>query len=335
MIGISDIAKDVGVSISLVSKVLSGRMGKSSVRPELAAKIHATAKKLGYIPNATAQALVTGRQNVIGVFLHKYGQAGSGLVEAVMSAISEDLAKNRQRMLLRFFNDGHDLENCLDVADRGVVDGVFLACTVKLSETGAIAEMLNRGLPVVGIGDEPIMKGTSNVGLDQTEVGHIATLHLLDRGCRRIVHFSEGTNCLRAKGYRLALEERGIPYDKRLSCPTRSYTANAVPGLLTSLLAEKIQFDGVVATSDAQAAVVMNMLLKAGKRIPQDVKIIGTDDSPYCRLCMVPLSSVSGQNHKRVALATQILQDQINGASPMNRLVEPVVVERESTSADA
>ena len=334
MVRISDIAKEMGVSRSLVSKVLSGRLGRSSARPDLAAKIHERAKELGYVPSASAKALFSGRQNVIGVFVHQYGQPSSGLVEKVMSAVSNELAKNHQRMLLQFFSNEESLKSCLELAHPSVMDGVMLACTYMLDDNESVKAMVERGLPVVSMSDKPFVPGTSNIGIDQTAVGRLATLHLLDQGCRRIVHFRAYADSPRFKGYRMALEERGVVFDERLAFPTRVYSATALPRLLGSLLDAQIPFDGVVATSDVQAAVVMRILHAAGKRIPQDVKVIGTDDSPFCTLCTVPLSSVSGLDHKRAGIAIRMLLDQINGAAPGSRILSPVIAERESTARE-
>lgn len=334
MVRISDIAKEVGVSRSLVSKVLSGRLGRSSARPDLAAKIHARAKELGYVPNASAKALFSGRQNVIGVFVHQYGRPSSGLVEKVMSAISRELAKNHQRMLLQFFSDDDEFANCLDLAHPSVMDGVMLASTYMLEDSDALKAMVARGLPVISLSDKPFVPGSSNVGIDQTAVGRLATLHLLDRGCRRIVHFRGHADALRFKGYRAALAERGVPYDPQLAFATRSYSATTIPRFFGALLEDKVPFDGVVAASDEQAAIIMRMLQADGRRIPKHVKIIGTDDAPFGPLCSVPLSSVSGLDHRRAGIAIRMLLDQINGAPSASRILAPVVVERESTACE-
>ena len=334
MVRISDIAKEVGVSRSLVSKVLSGRLGRSSARPDLAAKIHARAKELGYVPSASAKALSLGRQNVIGVFVHHYGQTSSGLVEKVMSAISRELARNHQRMLLQFFSNDDEFKNCLDLAHPSVMDGVMLASTFMLEDSDAVKTMVEHGLPVISLSDKPFVPGTSNVGIDQSAVGRLATLHLLDRGCRRIVHVRGHADALRFKGYRAALAERGVAYDPQLAFATRSYSANMIPRLFGALLEAKAPFDGVVAASDEQAAVIMRILQASGKRIPGQVKIIGTDDAPFCPLCSVPLSSVSGLDHRRAGIAIRMLLDQIDGAPPESRILAPVVVERESTACE-
>jgi DNA-binding LacI/PurR family transcriptional regulator len=333
MVGIADIARDVGVSMSLVSKVLSGRMGKSSVRPELAQRIHVRSKQLGYVPNSTARALVKRRQNVIGVFFHQYGQPGSGLVETVVCAISNALSKENQSLLLKFFSTEAEFAACLETAHRSVMDGVILVGARLFEGSPAVARLATRELPVASMTTLPLFPGASSVGIDPVEVGRTAALHLLDAGCRRIVHFRISPESKRALGCRQAHEERGVAMDPRLALTTPGYDSDAIPRLVGKLLKAKIPFDGVIATSDAQAAVVTRLLLDQGLRVPRDVKVIGVDNAPFCPYCSVPLSSVSGQDDERAALAVRILLKQIAGAPAQNRTLPPVVVARESTAA--
>ena len=148
MIRISDIAEDVGVSRSLVSKVLSGRMGRSTVRPELAAKIQSRARELGYVPNVSARALFSGRQSAIGVFISRHGQPGSGLVEAFIDGVADELAKSRQRMILQFFHDEAGFDDCLAVAHLSVLDGVVVAGGLYFDILPKIRTIRERGVPV-------------------------------------------------------------------------------------------------------------------------------------------------------------------------------------------
>ena len=219
MVRISDIAKEVGVSRSLVSKVLSGRLGRSSARPDLATKIHARAKELGYVPNASAKALFSGRQNVVGVFVHHYGQPSSGLVDKVMSAISRELAKNHQRMLLQFFSDDDEFANCLDLAHPSVMDGVMLACTFMLAGSEAVQTMVERGLPVISMSDTPFVPGTSNVGIEQVAGLRVATSRVVavpDAATQRDVLIAAG---VRSVG------------QQEIAAPLRCFAAGEDPGV--------------------------------------------------------------------------------------------------------
>lgn len=333
MLRIADIAQDLGVSRSLVSKVLSGRMGTSTVRPELAQSIRDKATAAQYRPNASAAALSRGRQNVVGVFICRYGQPGSGMVEAVMDGVAGELARSQQRLLLQFFRDVADLETCLKAAHRNVLDGVLLAGFPRFDLQRPLRLLLDRQVPVVTMQEKAPLPETPNVGIDQAEVGRLATRHLIEQGCRRPVHLRLSATSPRFKGYRQALQECGLPFRPELVCDARTYAAGAVPQLIGGLLARSVPFDGVLAASDHQASVVLRTLLAAGKRVPQDVKLIGVDDSPFCQYGVVALSSVSGQDRKRASLAVRLLREVIDGQPARHLILPPVVMARESTAA--
>ena len=334
MLRMVDIARELDVSRSLVSKVLSGRMGSSTVRPELARAIRAKAKAGNYRPNASATALIRGRQNVVGVFICRYGQPGSGLVEAVMEGLAGELARNQQRLLLQFFRDAMEFESCLAAAHRNVLDGVVLAGFPRFDLERPLRLLLDRQVPVVTMISKAPLPEIPNAGIDQTEVGRLATRHLIEQGCRRVLCLRVAPGSLRFAGYRQALRECGLPFCPELVCETRNYAVAAVPQVINALLSNGVPFDGVVASSDQQASVVLRMLLAAGRRVPQDVKLIGVDDSPFCQYGVVPLSSVSGQDRKRAGLAVRLLQEVIDGRPARHLILPPVVAARGSSAMD-
>src|SRR5689334_5501794 len=90
--GLRRIAEELGISVSLVSKVLSGRMGTSTATPEMVKAIQQKAEELHYRKNRAAEALVTGRQNVIAVCLHHHGVEGSTIVDEMVNGIAAEAA---------------------------------------------------------------------------------------------------------------------------------------------------------------------------------------------------------------------------------------------------
>lgn len=336
MSGMAEIAKDVGVSISLVSKVLSGRMGKSSVRPDLARKIHVRARELGYVPNSSARALVQGRQHAIGVFISRHGQLGSGLVEAIIDGVATELALTGQRMLLQFFHSEADFEDCLAIAHPNVLDGVLVAGCTYFDATAGYREILRRKVPLATLLDDPVSPEVPNVGISQHAVGRLATHHLIENGCQRIVFLHAGYSVAeqRFQGYRQALADAAIPYAAQRVCRMHSFEAKTVPKRIGMFLESGLHFDGVVTESDLQASMVLRTLWAAGKRVPEDVKVIGVDNSPVCQFGIVPQSSVSGQDFRRARLAVTLLNERIEGLPVRNAVLPPVVMARQSSGAD-
>lgn len=335
---ILDIAAEAGVSRSLVSKVLSGRMGTSTVRPELAARIRSIARARGFVPNAAARSLHSGRQDAVAVFLSRHGTEGSALAERFLDGAAGELARTGRRMELQFFHDEEDFRrNCLPAAARSRVDGVLFGGAPYFDLAPAIAEIAARGLPVATVFDDPAAPGVPNAGISQEAVGEVAARHLLSRGCRRplalpSLGFAGRVGERRLAGFRAAMADAGSPLpEDRVAAMRRTYAPK--PALLARVadLARRRAVDAVFCESDRGAALVLNALLAAGVRVPGAVKVLGVDDSPYCTFAAVALSSVSGREKERAAAGVRFLDEAIAGGAPASTLARPVVVSRDST----
>src|SRR5262245_31480887 len=95
---LNDIAESLNVSVSLVSKVLSGRLGNTTARDNVVDAIRRRATEIGYVKNSAAAGLATGRQNAIGVYLHHHGALGSGLAEAVIEGVAAEARRTGLRL---------------------------------------------------------------------------------------------------------------------------------------------------------------------------------------------------------------------------------------------
>lgn len=310
-------------------------MGKSSVRPELAKKIRDTARELGYIPNSSAKALVSGRQNVIGVFFAGHAEQESGLVEAFIAGVASELSKHHLRMMVQFFHDERDFEQCLAASHKNIVDGIVVGGGRFFDIRPKLEEVLARNVPVATMFSLPVSDEIPNVGIDQSEVGRVATQHLIEMGCRRpaFIRASVPEGVLRFRGYKKALEDAGLPFRDELVCMQRTYGVVNIPALLKKMINAEVDFDGIVAESDRQAAATYKALTEAGLSVPENVRLIGVNDSPFCPHFPVPLSSVSGQDRKRASMAVRLLGEVASGKPARHLTVPPVVAVRESTAA--
>lgn len=97
------------------------------------------------------------------------------------------------------------------------------------------------------------------------------------------------------------------------------------------LLRMELIFDGIVCQSDAEAIGVVNYLMKLGKKVPDDVKVIGVDNSPFCEFMVVPLSSIDQNNDKQALVATDKLFRMIDGEDVISIIIEPTLIARSST----
>ncbi len=346
-VGLRRIAEDLGISISLVSKVLSGKLGTSGAQESTIRAIREKALELDYRKNRLAEALRTGRQNVIAVCVHRHGEVGSDIVEEMVSGIAAEAAEFHQRLMILYYNTPEEFREFVPEVHRNAVDGVILGGLPHAELLDELMDWHSHGLPVITIHDGQLNPALPNVGIDQVEVGRLATRHLIDQGCRHIAHFRLGPNAesrlafkgdhmspdQRYEGYRQALRESGLSRPASLLVDVSGYNYAAGREGVQALFDRKARFDGIVAISDQHAAAALNHLVANRRQVPQEVKLIGVDNSPFCQFAIVPLSSVSQEFTSRGRQAVRLLMAEAQGEKVSSVCVEPVVYARESSAA--
>lgn len=139
-----------------------------------------------------------------------------------------------------------------------------------------------------------------SVGSDNVAGGKRATLHLARLGRRKIVYLGDTDApevAQRFRGYRMALEEAGIDYDDRLVVPSHFQVASA-RAVVESMIAQKLDFDGIVAGSDLIALGAIQAMRRAGVSVPQDVSVVGYDNVPFGTYAEVPLTTIDQDTAK-------------------------------------
>ena len=331
VVQIADIAQDLNVSRSLVSKVLSGRMGTTMVRPELAESIRLRAAELGYRKNLSALALHQGRHHAFGVFIHRLGAAGSGLAEELLDGIATAAAVQNQRLILGFFTTDRACRALLADVHRGSMDGLLIAGVSHLELTAELLALQQNGMPVVTVHDAPLAPQLPNVGIDQERVSRLATEHLIAQGCRLIGHIRDFDS--RYRGYRAALQAYGLPCkpEQVVDSGQVLFAYSTGAQAVQEFAKRGVQIDGIVAQSDEEAMGCLNALACAGRRVPEDVRVIGIDNAPYCAFAPVPLSSISQNTRLQGQRAVELLLQAIDGREVKSIDVLPELVVREST----
>lgn len=332
MASLKDIADELGVSVSLVSKVLNDRMGTTGVRADLLEAIQAKAAELGYRKNTSAVALRQGRHDVIGVFVHRAGMAGSGIMEELLEGISTEAMKSHLKLLLNFFHTAGEFAELSEIVHHGVMDGLVMGGIIHPEIIETLVTIHGTGLPIVTVHDRELHDALPNVGIDQVKISRIAAEHLVAQGCRRIAHIHNRDD--RTEGYRLALDAHGVEADPRwiYNAEPDDYGHTVGAKAVRSLLEQGIAFDGFLAQSDQEGVGAINALFAAGHAVPGDVRVVGIDNAPYCEFARVPLSSVSQNYQERGRMAVEMLQEAAQGGDVKSVLVEPELYVRESTA---
>jgi LacI family transcriptional regulator len=332
-----DIARDLGVSVVTISKVLRNH---PDVGEETRERVLARVRELDYRPNLAARSLVTGRTYLVGLvvptLLHPF-------FAEIAKSLSDALKEKGYSLIVSSSDEDPDLEaQEIDQLLARRLDTLIIAScrsTVELffriEKQKVPYVLIDRSLPGLA---------ANFVGVDDEAAGVLATRHLIDVGCRRIAHIrgpeiSPGRS--RMAGYKRALLESGLKIiDKYIIAEAKGDVETRQCGgeAMGQLLSLNPRPDGVFCFNDPLAIGAMHRVLDEGLRIPEDVAIIGCGNLHYDDSLRVPLSSIDqhsrriGEEAARIALA--ILNSKLP-PKPEAVVLQPELVERASTARPA
>ncbi|WP_239162332.1 LacI family DNA-binding transcriptional regulator [Acrocarpospora phusangensis] len=321
-----DVAGLAGVSAMTVSRVLNA---PEKVRPETRARVLAAVQELGYRPNFAARSLVTGRSGVLGVVSFDttlYGPASTlyGIERAARQHDYLVSIASLEALTRRSIAEG------VERLRSQSVDGVIIIAPHESASEGL--RHLPKDLPVVDVGGgEGVPVPVAAV--DQHSGGARATRHLLSLGHRTVWHLSGPPNWIdasgRLQGWRSVLEAEGREVPEPLAGDWSAQSGYEHG----RRLARDPEVTAVFVANDPMALGLLRALREAGKRVPEDVSIVGFDDVPEAAYFWPPLTTVR-QNFGEVGgQALQLLLDRIAGVEgDVRRMVEPELVVRESTA---
>jgi len=328
---LSDIAKDLNISVVTVSKALRNK-GRISARTRN--RVLKRAKELDYRPNWVARSLVTRRTYTIGLLLPDFTHP---FFADIAKTIAETVRPRGYHVIISYFEEDPDLERVeADSLLARRVDGLILASSQSPDRLELFEELRTRKVPLVLI-DRP-MEGVraSFVGVDNEAVGRLATTHLIEQGCRRIAHLRGpriGLAAKRLNGYLASLKKN------RLTAP-KGYVVDAGfqdhSGYLAmkQLLTVNPVPDGVFCYNDPVAIGAMKALREAGLKVPEDVAVVGAGNVHYSDALAVPLTTIDQKTREIGARAAELLLGQIGSKRtprPEKILIVPELVPRKST----
>jgi DNA-binding LacI/PurR family transcriptional regulator len=314
---LEQVAALAGVSRATVSRVVNG---SPKVSREVRAQVERAVAKLGYVPNRAARSLVTRRADSVALVVSEpHARFFSepffaGMVRGVSAALSET---GVQLLLLI----------AQDLPDRpvvgGHVDGVLLA---SLHGDDPLPATLERaGVPAVLVGRPAGPLPVSYVDADNRGGARAAVAHLAARGRRRIATVTGpldmGVGLDRLDGYRDAVAAAGLPADPGLIEPA-DFTEEGGAAAMARLLARPgPPVDAVFAASDLMAAGALRALRAAGRRVPDEVAVVGFEDSAVARYAQPPLTTVRQPIEEMGRQATRLLLAKVAGETTGTHLV--------------
>ncbi|MEU1492696.1 LacI family DNA-binding transcriptional regulator [Streptomyces sp. NPDC005776] len=310
---LEEVAARAGVGRGTASRVINGSPRVSAHTREA---VEAAVAELGYVPNRAARALAGNRTEAIALvvpesetrfFAEPYF---SGIVRGVGAA----LADTEMQLLLTLVGSDRERRRLAQYLTAHRVDGVLL---VSVHADDPLPDLLEQlGMPAVMNGRRSATEPLPSVDSDNFEGARGAVEHLVSRGRRSIATITGRLDVYAAQrrldGYRRALSDAGHEPDERLIAPA-DFSEEAGVRAMRELLARRPDVDAVFAASDLMAAGARQVLREAGRRIPDDVALIGFDDSAVARHMDPALTSVRQPIEEMGRAMTRVLLDQIAG----------------------
>ena len=329
----ADVAARAGVSRTTVSFVLNGRADASIAEPTRR-RVKEAARELGYHPHGAARALAGGASDTIGLVLRQSPEqvSADALLSETLWGIGSEAHKGGYRVLVEPLSPdgGHYMD--LVLSER--VDGLIVSG--PRTDDEELAGLVADDFPVIVQGSLPSLDAPS-VDVDNRAGGRVAVEHLLDLGHRRIGCITNAplaytAAAARLKGYEDALDAAGIAPARELVVEG-GFDATSGLTAMRELLARAPDLTAVFVASDIVAFGALRALREAGRRVPEDVSVVGFDDIPLACHFDPPLTTVHLPARELGVTAGRVLLERLAGRHGAARVLLPTaLVLRESTA---
>jgi len=329
---IRDVAAEAGVSIASVSKMLNDPNYGS---PETRARVMAAVKKLGYHRNNIARSMVKGKTGMIALVIP---DVRNPFFTAVARGVEDVANKYDYRvMLCNTDEDPTKQRNYIDVLRSKIADGFIIA--VASEEDRYLKRVDREKLPFVFIDRECPSIPADAVVVDNRDGAYKAVSHLTRLGHRRIGLIAGKRDTLtgrdRLRGYLDALRDDGLTVDETL-IRDGGFTTEGGYEAARSLLAVGRGLTAIFVSNNAMTIGCLKALAEARVRIPDQIAVVGFDDSEWAEFFTPPLTVIRQPTYTMGTLAGEILFQRLEGSGPPERkeiVLKPELVVRESCGA--
>jgi LacI family transcriptional regulator len=287
---IYDVAKALNISPSTVSR---GLKDNPHLRKETIRKIKTAANEMGYRQNKFASNLRQKHTNTIGVVVPKLN---SYFMATVISGMEKITYQHGYGLIITQSQESgkHEI-SCVTTLFNSRVDGLLVSLAFDTKNLEHFDILLKKNIPIVFFDRVSECNNCISVIIDNYKAGYEATSHMIEQGCRRILHI--GGNLLRNvyadrfKGYRQALLDNKIELDQGLIF-IGDMSRQAGIDIAGKILNMKNRPDGIFASNDTSAVAAIVELEKAGVNIPHDIAVVGFNNEPISQVVQPNLTTI-------------------------------------------
>ncbi|MGP4078754.1 LacI family DNA-binding transcriptional regulator [Pseudalkalibacillus sp. R45] len=326
---IRDVAKAAGVSVATVSRVINKN---EYVNKDTEQKVLKVMKELDFKPSLVARGLAGKKMNTIALMLP---DISNPFFPEVARAV-EDVAQQYDHNLFLCNSDNleHKEKSYLEIMKKKNIDGVIIISNNISSKD--LEHLRETKIPVVLLDRPASHENYSVVRANNYKGAQLATMHLLEIGCRKIAHIAGPKNLItakeRLKGYNSITNE--YPWFEQTLIAEGNFDVQGGKTALKKLLADHPDIDGIFASNDLMALGALKELKKMGKEVPQEVAICGFDGIYLTELSEPELTTIQQPIYELGAKAAEILIKKLRGELTETKIYELDVqlIKRESTN---
>lgn len=313
---IYDIAKKLKISPATVSRGLKDHPGISKKTKK---KIFDLADKIGYRQNHFARNLRNQKTNTIGLIV---GKLNSYFQAAVISGI-ENIANSHGYNLIISQSSEQEAKEAANAKTmfNNRVDGLLVSLSYDTNDLSHFDPFFKKNIPVVFFDRIMEHENSTNILIDNRKAAYEATKHLIEQGCRKIVHITappkQNVYVDRLKGYKQALADHKIKF-KEDDVIVGNLSMEAGADAAEMILKMKPMPDGVFAANDNAAVGCMLALKQNGIKIPGDIAFVGFNNDPLSKVIEPNLSTINYSGNEVGEVAARHLINHLTGVSPIH-----------------
>ncbi|SHG67302.1 transcriptional regulator, LacI family [Hydrocarboniphaga daqingensis] len=324
----ADIARMAGVSVSTVSRALSG---SALISEKTRTRVEDLARTLNYAVNIGAQNLRLKQNRTIAVVVPYDRSTRQHVSEpfflSMLGSLADAITDRGYDMLLSRV-DADELHAVSKLVRSGRANGIIMIGQWRHHDQ--LNELAANDFPIVVWGAQLPRQLYCSVGSDNLEGGRLATRHLIASGRKRLVFFGDvdfPEAAMRFEGFKRAHADAGLRVRSEL-CIKVDFTAESAREATQRLLLSGHSFDGLFACSDLMAVTAINTLAENGHVVPDEVAVVGYDDIELSRHFRPGLTTIRQPLEQAGIALVDSLLAVLDGRQPLPTVLEPVLVER-------
>lgn len=328
MANIQQVAKQAGVSVATVSRVLNGQ---GTVTAKTRVKVEDAIQKLNYEPSILGRNLRNSESRILLILIPKISNP---FYSEIINGIETTALRHHYNILLCETDSNPDRENIyFDLVRKKMADGIIsmdpavnVDSLMKLSESH----------PIIQCSEYTVESGIPYVTIDNEEAAYRAVKHLTRLGHEKIALINSDETFLYARqrksGYQRALEEHGIPIHDDYICHTQQLSFEYGQQAMRKIISLNDRPTAVFAVSDMLAIGSLKEISNNGLKVPDDIALAGFDNIDFSNMTNPALTTVAQPMYKMGTVAAKMLIDKIHGKEVESILLNYELVIRESTS---